>query len=198
MKIICFEGPDGLGKTTQANLLIDTLKNKGYNVEYFKLPTTNTFIGNLISKMLKNGFAKRNPNIFQIINSLDKFLFQLKNLENNNKIDFIILDRWHLSSIVYGISGGANKNIVNKFWRILKQPDLTFIFKGENFLNKRKNLDSYESDNEFQKEVLKNYEFYSKEIKNCFIINANDSVFNISEKIINITLNNNMENKNVN
>ena len=196
MKIICFEGPDGLGKTTQANELINSLNDKGYKVKYFKLPTTNTFIGNLISKMLKNGFAKRNPNVFQLINSLDKFLFQIKYLNNNN-IDYIILDRWHLSSVVYGISGGANKNIVNKFWKVLKEPDLTFIFKGENFLNKRENLDSYESDNNFQLEVLKNYDLFSKEIKNCFIINANESIFNISEKIINITLNNNTENKNV-
>lgn len=190
MKIICFEGPDGLGKTTQARDLILHLRKNGLKVRYYKLPTTNTFIGNLISKMLKNGFAKRNPNIFQLINSLDKILFQIRNISFVKNADYIILDRWHLSSVVYGISGGANKNIVNSFWKILKQPDITFVFEGENFLNKRQDLDSYEKDNEFQKEVLKNYQEYSKQIKNCYIINANDTIFNISEKIINITTNN--------
>lgn len=196
MKIICFEGPDGLGKTTQTRELILSLRNKGYSVRYFKLPTTDTFVGKLISKMLKSGFAKRNPNLFQLINSLDKLLFQFKRLTFNKKVDFIILDRWHLSSVVYGISGGANQTIVNSFWKVLKEPDITFVFEGENFLNKRENLDSYEKDNLFQKEVLKNYKIYSKDLKNCFIINANDSIFNISEKISNITLNNG-ENKNV-
>lgn len=196
MKIICFEGSDGLGKTTQTKKLILSLRNKGYSIRYFKLPTTDTFIGKLISKMLKSGFAKRNPNLFQLINSLDKLLFQLKRLTFNKEVDFIILDRWHLSSVVYGISGGANKTIVNAFWKVLKEPDITFVFEGENFLNKREYLDSYEKDNSFQKEVLKNYKIYSKQIKNCHIINANDSIFNISEKIINITLNNG-DNQNV-
>jgi thymidylate kinase len=187
MKIICFEGSDGLGKTTQTRELILSIRKKGYSVKYFKLPTTDTFIGKSISKMLKSGFAKRNPNIFQLINSLDKFIFQITKLTFNKKVDYIILDRWHLSSVVYGISGGANKTIVNSFWKILKEPDITFVFDGENFLNKREDLDSYEKDNSFQKEVLKNYQLYSKQIKNCHIINANDSIFNISQKISNIT-----------
>jgi thymidylate kinase len=184
VKFICFEGSDGLGKTTQAILLEEKLLSLGYKVKYFKFPSK-SFLGNLIYKMLNSGLAKKNPNIFQTINYFDKLYFQIKNMIIS-KYDYIILDRWKLSSIVYGSVSGANEKYLEFISRILKEPDITFLFFGDNFLLNKIDQDSFEKDNNLQNLTKKKYIHIGLLNKNTKFINANNDIEKVTQEIINI------------
>lgn len=99
MKIISFEGIEGVGKTTQINLLKEYLENKGFTVQVLREPgSTNT--GEKIRDILLNSdddisnetelllmFAARSELICQKI--------------NNTSCDFLLLDRFFDASIAY-------------------------------------------------------------------------------------------------
>ena len=99
MKIISFEGIEGVGKTTRINLLKEYLENKGFTVQVLREPgSTNT--GEKIRDILLNSdddisnetelllmFAARSELICQKI--------------NNTSCDFLLLDRFFDASIAY-------------------------------------------------------------------------------------------------
>ena len=99
MKIISFEGIEGVGKTTQINLLKEYLEHKGLTVQVLREPgSTNT--GEKIRDILLNSdddisnetelllmFAARSELICQKI--------------NNTSCDFLLLDRFFDASIAY-------------------------------------------------------------------------------------------------
>ncbi len=61
MAFITFEGPDGCGKTTQANLLVEDLAKRGFSVCYIREPG-GTDIGEQIRSILHNpGNQEMNP-----------------------------------------------------------------------------------------------------------------------------------------
>lgn len=179
-KIICFEGSDGLGKTTQANILKDILMNKDYRVKYYKLPS-HGFFGKIIQDMLKNGSAKKNPNIFQVINFFDKLFFQMSNLLITN-YDYIILDRWKMSSLTYGVADGANKKFLEILNHYLKEPNVTFVFTGDNFLDGKAEKDCFELDRNLQKKVEHFYLMYGF-LNQSHFISANQTIEEVSSNI---------------
>jgi dTMP kinase len=78
-KFIVFEGLDGSGQTTQANLLKKFLEKKGFKVLLTKEPTNN------------NEFGKR----------IDKILHRKEKVSPLNLQKFFIKDRdWHLKNII--------------------------------------------------------------------------------------------------
>lgn len=57
-KLIVIDGGDGSGKATQAKLLVDYLKNKGYPVKYYDFPRYySSFHGRLVGRFLAGGFG---------------------------------------------------------------------------------------------------------------------------------------------
>jgi thymidylate kinase len=180
-KIICFEGPDGVGKTTQAKILEEILINKDYKVKYYKLPSQ-TFIGRYIYQLLKNGFARKYQNIFQFINFIDKFVFQIYHLLLN-KYDYIILDRWKMSSVVYGRADGGNKKFLEFLSKFLINPDITFVFFGSDFLQNKIQKDDYEKDVSILEKAKTFYLVYGYITDNCQFITSNEEIERVTENI---------------
>ncbi|MCW1300199.1 MAG: dTMP kinase, partial [Candidatus Parvarchaeota archaeon] len=67
---IVFEGPDGAGLSTQAELLDKYLRKKGYKVVLTKEPTIG-LIGGLIKAALKNEW-KTSPLAMQLLFTADR------------------------------------------------------------------------------------------------------------------------------
>lgn len=154
--IVAIEGPDRVGKKTQTKLLVDRLETRDYKVATFEIPKTSLVTYNLIYWMLNNGLAKKFPNIFQTIQFLNKFMFQFKLLFLRWTYDVIVLDRWSLSSIIYGDETGANKSYVRFLYWFLREPDVTIVLNGPSPSKEELN-DSYERDDSLQKRVRKGY-----------------------------------------
>lgn len=151
-KIIVVEGADKVGKATQTNILRDALP-KSVLVE---VPTKG-LTHKVIYWMLKNGLAKRLPNAFQFVQFLNKLVFQTFSLPKLLRTyDYVILDRWALSGLVYGEATGVNDWFNNVLYMVLRKPDITIIMTGTSF-KRGKADDVYEKDSDLQTAVKARY-----------------------------------------
>ena len=182
-KIISFEGPDGVGKTTQAFRLHNALSYEGKRVAYVKLPRYDRLTGKLILHMLKSGSAVRYPNIFQVVQWFDKLLFQIfylaKLLREN---DYVLFDRWHVSMWAYGLAGGAHERLTDTLVNTLRAPDLVLVFHGKSKRSEKQ--DAYESDDSFQKSVALHYVLWTCSHESAAVVNADEPVEQISQAIL--------------
>src|SRR5271157_549367 len=152
-KMFVLEGCDGCSKSTQTILLVKHLKNRGFRVAHVKAPWNDHATYNMIYWMLRNGYARLLPNVFQIIQFLNKLLFQvfvLPTLLCDN--DYIIFDRWKLSMWTYGIADNANVHMTEFFLRHIKDPDFTVVLDGQSYIFPGVG-DSYEKDVKYQNVV---------------------------------------------
>ena len=190
--LVSFEGPDAVGKETQAKKLCAHYNSVGINAVYCEFPlnddsvllSTSSF--RLIKNMLSSGFANRYPTIFQIIQFANKFFFNILTLPKLlNAYDVVILDRWSASVLVYGLSTGVKTGVVNKMFKSLRHADVTIILNGESF--NKKNKDSYEKDDDLQSRVKKYYTKYQNDYinkKNILSINPTQGIDVIHKLII--------------
>lgn len=78
VRYIAFEGIDGSGKTTQVNVLVSRLKEKGIKAITYKYTNKNNFFGRIISKLYTRKRSSENINsILDIFKSrfLQEFLY---------------------------------------------------------------------------------------------------------------------------
>lgn len=184
-KLIVFEGVDQLGKSTQAKMLYDHL-NHNHKVFFAKAPfQQNTRLHKLIYWMLGNGSATKYTNLFQILQFTDKLLFNycyLKKAMREN--DYVLLDRWKLSALVYGQATSASRLLCDIFFNLLIDPDLTIVFEGEK-IQRGAVQDEYEKNKRIQTLAKSFYNYYAKIfsnhsiVSNCdeFGVRSRDSIF---------------------
>jgi thymidylate kinase len=173
-KTFVVEGPDRVGKQTQTNMLVDRLREVGNKVKLVEVPFNDRVTYSVIYWMLKNGMAKSLPNLFQFIQFLNKFFFQVLVLPFLMVFyDYVIFDRWALSAIVYGNVGGANSAMVSFLDNFLFKPRGMVVLTGRAHIPG--NEDVYESDSDFQGTVREYYSIVSPDLRSCETVNANQS-----------------------
>jgi len=141
-KFIVFEGIDGSGKSTQAKLLVKSLKRKNYKVEFIDFPQHGQKSAGLVDEYLTGKYGKANevtPYQASIFYACDRFdaSFKIKTWLKDGKV--VIADRYIGSNI--GHQGGKIKDtkerrkyfkwLYNLEYKIFKipKPDLNFILK---------------------------------------------------------------------
>jgi thymidylate kinase len=155
-KIIVIEGPDRVGKATQSLMLKNRLEVAGYTATIVEVPIKTNFAYHVVYWMLRNGLAKRLPKIFQWFQFFNRQLFQWRELPTlEAQYDYIIMDRWSLSTTIYGEATGVPKEFTESLSRRLKKPFHTFILLGKS--HRHKVEDVYEADNNLQQCVRKLY-----------------------------------------
>lgn len=109
-RYICFEGTEGVGKTTQTQKLVDLLKAQGYRVLQTKEPGTSLVPLTMVLRgiMLDNQYDAQMTRparefISQAIRSIHLEQLVVPNLD---QYDFIIQDRGILSGYAYGVGCG--------------------------------------------------------------------------------------------
>ena len=105
-KLIVIEGAsDGIGKTTQYNLLKEKLILEGNNITSHHFPSYNTYQGKAVEEYLKGNFGSPKDLSPYFINSLyanDRAITWYSFLkESFEKGDIILLDRYTTSSLIY-------------------------------------------------------------------------------------------------
>ena len=99
--------------------------------------------------------------------------------------DFIILDRWYASSIVYGDATGVNKRFNRMLQKLLIKPDVTFILEGQRYKRPYEKNDSYEKDTLLQNSVKLGYKLFSMNAyNNAVMINNEGTPSDVHDKII--------------
>ena len=185
-KLIVIEGAcDGIGKTTQYNMLCEHLKKDGFDVVSHHFPSYGTYQGVPVEKYLKGEYGQPSELSPYFINSLyatDRgitWYTKLKKLYDEGKI--ILLDRYTTSSLIYQSSLiediEERKEFINyirdfEYNKIgIKEPDCVIFLSAPFDLvtkirNSRKQNDGVENDIheknlDFMKKVYDNAMFIS-------------------------------------
>jgi thymidylate kinase len=185
-KIIVVEGPDRVGKFTQTHLLQEYITGIGLGATVVEVPIRSAITYRVIYWMLQNGLAKTFPKIFQWFQFINRKIFQVFTLPVlEEHYDFIIMDRWSLSTIVYGIAEGVPKDYTIGLAKKLREPDFTIILFGE--AHEHVAEDSYEADVSLQVRVRLEYAKWALENpKMTKFIDCNQDKKIVAEKIKNI------------
>jgi dTMP kinase len=189
--LIVFEGIDGAGKSTQAEILLKKLDELGYPVVSFREPSGSKW-GRKIKRKAK--FAD------SITPQEELELFQKDREENvkNNLVpslerkDIIILDRYYFSTIAYqGAKGIDPESIRMRNEAFVVRPDLVFILDVAVEQGLERIEDRGQKDMLFEREdylVKVRQLFRSFRGDNIHHIDATLPIEHIAEQIENITL----------
>ena len=191
MRIISFEGIEGVGKSTQVNLLKNYLETKNYIVKIFREPGS-TSIGEKIRDILldKDNDLLDETELLLMFAARSELIKKI----NSSECDYLLLDRFYDASMAYqGFGRNLSKDFISSLISFIKcpEPHLSFLFDiavEEGF--KRKNNDTKDriesSSKDFFNKVRKGYLKIAKNNNERFIIiNASNDIEIIHNKVVN-------------
>lgn len=199
MKIIAIEGCDKSGKHSATKMLVERLEAEGYKVVMSEHHRYDTPTGQLVMQWLQDKYQVSQETIELIMTADKQAQQEYYNRLETEGYDFLILDRYTLSQVVYAISNNINIDWVMELQRYMRKPDIDIVIdisaetsmsrkgKHNNGVN-----DKYESDLELLKVVRENYmltpEKYSAPQK--FIVNGEQDIELVHDDIYQIVLDN--------
>ena len=122
--LICIEGIDASGKTTQAKLLVKNLNERGYKAVYTSEPTKG-FFGQILRQKILYG----NERVPAVVEALLFALDRLEHVEKEikpalEKKKIVVSDRYLYSSIAYQGAAGLDPAWIEEINRWAIKPDL--------------------------------------------------------------------------
>lgn len=144
---VVIEGPDKIGKTTQADLLV------GMGAKKVKYPDEDFYSGKVIREILNKALPYE-PVSFQALMTLNKIETQHK---INQTDGLVIFDRWYQSGIAYGIAEGLDEEWLHRINHLIDsyiKTDIVIILTGTPFVTE----DDIYGKVEFQERVKEEYE----------------------------------------
>lgn len=117
-RYICLEGVEGVGKTTQTQLLVDALRHKGYSVLQTKEPGTShipltMLLRNIMLDNQYDAYMTRPAREF-ISQAIRSIHLEHLIVPATTKYDFIVQDRGILSGLAYGTACGNDLSFLDK------------------------------------------------------------------------------------
>jgi len=191
MKIITFEGIEGVGKSTQINLLKDYIESRGLSASIFREPGS-TVIGENIRSILLDS----KENLSKESELLLMFAARAQLISEKVKIsntDFILFDRFYDASVAYqGYGRGLSVDFINNLISFINcpQPDLTFLLDISVENGFKRKIDDVKdriesSGDEFFENVRQGYlEIAKSQPERIKVIDAMGSIDDINKEII--------------
>jgi dTMP kinase len=171
--LIVFEGIDGSGKSTQAEILLKKLDERGYSAVYYREPSDSKW-GREIKR--KAQFAdsltpQEELELFQKDREANVKNNLMPSLERN---EVILLDRYYFSTIAYqGAKGIDPESIRKRNEAFVVKPDLVFILD----IDASQGLERIESRG--QKDILFEREEYLAKVRRLFQSFKGDNIYHI-------------------
>ena len=188
-KLIVFYGTNNLGKSTQAKILIERLKEKNIEAEYLKYPIYDLApSGPILNNYLRNGNPYNlSAREAQIIYCLNRTQYQKTLEEKLNSGINIIAEDYTGTGIAWGMGAGVEQEFLENINSHLLKEDIALLFDGERFKEAVEKNHKHEQNDEFSQKVRKIHLDLGKKY-NWEMINANLTIEEIShiifEKII--------------
>ena len=192
MKIISFEGIEGVGKSTQIDLLHDYLLNAGKTVKKFREPGST-----IPSEKIRNILLDANITLTSQTELLLMYASRSELVANeilSNQFDFILLDRYFDASMAYqGYGRNLDKDFINSLKTFINapDPDLTILLDIDPVKGfKRKSGDSMDriesSGLKFFNDVRNGYLELANQYPRIKCIDAEKEANTISLEVINL------------
>jgi len=188
MKLITFEGIEGVGKSTQINLVLDWLKTKGFSTKLLREPGS-TIFGEKIRELLlsKDSDISAHTELLLMFAARSEMI---KEHLMDSREDFILCDRYFHASIAYqGYGRKLSLDLINHLINGVNCPipDLTIIYDLDvkaGFKRKTNDvIDRIESSGiNFFEDVRKGYQQLAKERSEVEIVDASESIECISQQ----------------
>ena len=192
MKIISFEGIEGVGKSTQIKLLNDYLINKGFKTEILREPGS-TSTGEKIRDILLNSRDDLSSKTELLLMFSARAQLIKEKIDNSTK-DFILFDRFYDASSAYqGHGRGLSLKIINNLIEFIEcpVPNITFLLDidvSEGFArkvdDKKDRIES--SGNTFFENVRKGYLELSKNNERIKLLDAKKQIGDLHQEIVSL------------
>ncbi len=194
-KFIVIDGPDGCGKSTQVELLIEWLSRNDIPVAGFRDPG-GTSIGEKIREIILNPehLAMSTETEVLLYMAARTQLWREKIALSLNEKKCVVLDRWLSSTYAYqGWAGGFGvekvitlaQDCLERVW-----PDLTIILDVDIKTASgrlKKQLDRMEAKGDiYHNKVRAGFLKFADEHENVFVVDASDNIEKVHEKILQI------------
>jgi len=186
-KFIVFYGINNLGKSTQAEKLIERLRAEGKEAEYLKYAIYDLEpSGPILNDYLREGnpydLSAREFQIFQAMNRTQYEPTLKEKLENGI---IVIAEDYTGTGIAWGIGGGVDGEFLKKINSHLLKEDVAILFDGERFMEGVEAGHKHETNDGFTSKVRNIHLDLGKEY-GWEKINANQDIDTIHEQIWNI------------
>lgn len=168
MKLISFEGIDGVGKSTVVDEVFNKLSIKGYNVYLLRDPGSSE-IGEQLRDIIKSDIPRSKlTNLFLYLTARLELVSEIESSKND--YDYILLDRYVDSTVAYqGYGQDIDLSIIESLNNILLDnhkylPDRTYYLfldektRLERLTKRQEELDNIDTNHEFLSKVKKGYE----------------------------------------
>nr|WP_251026429.1 dTMP kinase [Exiguobacterium sp. s155] len=197
---ITVEGPDGSGKSTQLQLLVENLKQKGYDIVVTREPGGTT-VGNQIREVLLS------PDHHEMTPRVEMMLYAASRAQNVEQVirpalergAIVLCDRFIDASIAYqgyGLQYDLDQiRSLNEWATNGLTPDLTFLFdlnpeRASARMKDRGQLDRIESrDQAFHDRVYTGFQTLLKQYPERIVrIDADQSIECIQDEVLDYTI----------
>ena len=191
MKIISFEGVEGVGKSTQISMLDSYIVSKGLSTEVLREPGS-TEVGENIREILLNTSANLSNESELLLMFAARAQLISEKISYSDK-DVVLFDRFYDASIAYqGAGRGLSIDFIENLIAFSKCPSplITFLLDisvKDGFARKAEDIkDKIESSGDkFFEKVREGYISLSKQYpERIKLINANNSVEKIHQDIL--------------
>lgn len=183
-KFIVFYGINNLGKSTQAQKLVERLKNEGEKAEYLKYPVyelepSGKMINNYLREGNKYGLSAREA---QIMYALNRTQYEHKLQEKLEAGINVVSEDYTGTGLAWGITTGVDEEFLKYINKHLLREDLAFLFDGDRFLEAQEKTHKHESNDGFMEKAREVHLRLGREM-GWEKINANQSIEEIHEEI---------------
>lgn len=183
-KFIALLGINNLGKSTQANLLVQNLQNYGFKTEYLKYPIYDLEpTGPQINEIIRGGKAQEISEVeLQKIYAQNRRDFQPELEAKLNRGINIVAEDYIGTGLAWGVAKGADLAELEEQNKDLTKADLAIVLDGERFIEAKEDNHIHEQDDELMKKCRQTHLDLAKKY-GWQIVNANQSVEDVAKDI---------------
>ncbi len=184
---IVIYGINNLGKSTQAELLVESLEKAGLKVQYLKYPIYDLKpTGPQINEVLRGQVGqKMSEEELQAIYTQNRRDFQPQLIKLINEGVNVVAEDYIGTGLAWGWSKGADLEKLIASNKGLLKPNIEILLDGERFIEARENGHLHESNDELVEKCRANHLQLAARF-GWSVINANQEIEEVQEDILKV------------